>query len=155
VSTYCYNPDTLLNNKKMKETESHLQQSALIYLTNTYGLKHHNPRLMMFSIPNEAAMLLRSVLLSIGLSKSIVDKATALAVKMMRNIGFTPGVSDTVVLLPNGVTLYVEFKTKDGVQSSDQKEFQSRCESLGHKYYLVRSLDQFKSIIAAELQKHT
>lgn len=137
--------------KTMKKTESSIQQSALIWLTNTYGLKHHMPRLIMFSIPNEAPMLLRSVLLNIGLSKSIVDKATALAVKMMRNIGFLSGASDTLVLMPNGKTLFVEFKTEEGSQSLEQKEFQSRCESLGHKYYLVRSLDQFKSIIQNEL----
>lgn len=131
-------------------TESFIQQECLIHLNNTYGMKKHSPRLLMFSIPNEIAMMIRSALLELGLPASKVDQAVAIALKKVKNTGFTPGVSDSIIVMP-GKTLYVEFKTMIGIQSNDQKEFESRVTALGHKYHLCRSLTEFKKIISDEL----
>lgn len=131
-----------------EESESYIQQQCLLYLSTHHGLIKHEPnRWMMFSIPNELAMGIRSALLELKLPQKYVDQAIALALKKARNTGFLPGVSDTIVVAPNGVTLYIEFKTPIGRQSDEQIEFERRVTMLGHKYYLCRSLLDFKSII--------
>lgn len=131
-----------------EESESHIQQSCLLWLNSHSGMIKHEPsRSVMFSVPNELAMGIRSALLELKLPQRLVDQAIALALKRAKNTGFTPGVSDTIVLLPNAVTLYIEFKTKIGRQSPEQIEFQRRVEMLGHKYYLCKSLLDFQNII--------
>lgn len=131
-----------------EESESYIQQTCLMWLSTHHGLIKHEPnRWMMFSIPNELAMGIRSALLELKLPQKYVDQAIALALKKARNTGFLPGVSDTIIVAPNGVTLYIEFKTKIGRQSDEQIEFERRVTMLGHKYYLVRSLVEFQSII--------
>jgi len=59
--------------------------------------------------------------------------------------GLLPGTSDLIVVLKNKI-LFVEVKTKTGVQSIKQKKFEKNIESLSHAYYLVRSLDDFKNL---------
>ena len=46
-------------------------------------------------------------------------------------------------------TVPTHFKVKlpKGIQSSLQSEFEARVTNLGYKYYLVRSLEDFKNII--------
>jgi len=39
--------------------------------------------------------------------------------------------------------LWIEMKSKAGVQSEKQKEFQMNMESVGYKYVIVRSIDEF------------
>lgn len=78
---------------------------------------------LIFSVPNEATR-----------NKPQFTKSGVLA-----------GVSD--LILVQDEIIYVEVKTHNGTQSKNQKEFQKRVEALGHKYKIVRSLEQFKSII--------
>jgi hypothetical protein len=66
------------------------------------------------------------------------------------NIGLLRGVSDTIIVLPNKV-LFVEFKTEKGYQSEFQKDFQERVTKLGHEYYVIRNLEQFKELIYVEI----
>lgn len=107
--------------------ENRIQQEAVLSFTNKYCLKRHNPRLLIYSIPNESE--------------------DAWETQKKKNIGLLPGASDTVVLLPGGISLYMECKTQVGVQSQKQKEFQERIERLGFKYYIFRSLQQFYTIL--------
>lgn len=60
------------------------------------------------------------------------------------------GASDTIVVLPKAV-LFVENKTAIGTQSDDQISFENLISILGYKYYLNRSLTQFKSIVYENL----
>lgn len=108
-------------------TESKLQQEIFQWFQNTYCLKHHNPRLCIFSVPNGGT---RNKL------EAITLKAT----------GLLPGVSDLIILQPNGKTIFVEVKTEKGIQSEKQKDFETTVTNLGFEYYLVRSLDEFKQI---------
>lgn len=135
-----------------KISESSIQQSAFLWLTNNYGLKHHSPRLKMFSVPNELAMMLGAILKSYRIPDSIVNKAVSQVLDKMRSTGMSSGVSDTIVVLPNK-TLFCEFKTSVGVQSQSQKEFQQIVTDLGHEYHVVRSLEQFKEIINENLRQ--
>lgn len=117
----------MLNNP---QSESYIQQCCYVWFTNTYCLKSHEPRCLMFSIPNEGE--------------------NAWEVQKKVNIGLLRGASDTIVLLPN-VALFMECKTEIGRQSDSQADFQSRVETLGFKYYIFRSLSQFQTIIKSHI----
>lgn len=65
----------------------------------------------------------------------------------MRSMGVKKGVADLAYITDNGQTHYIELKTDIGVQSDDQKEFQSLCDRLGAKYSIVRSYAEFWSTI--------
>jgi hypothetical protein len=106
-------------------TESSLQQSIFLWFHNTYCLKSHNPRAIIFSIPNGGYRNGR---------EAMTFKAT----------GLLKGASDLVVIFPNGKLCFVELKIAKGMQSSEQKDFECRVSSLGYEYHLIRSLDEFK-----------
>jgi hypothetical protein len=65
---------------------------------------------------------------------------------LLKATGVVAGVSDLIIIKPNEV-IFVEVKTEIGKQSDKQKEFQQIVETLGFKYLLVRSLEDFKSQI--------
>ena len=113
----------------MNREESKIQSECFIWYNNTFCLKFHNPRGMMFSVPNE-----------LGGKNKI---STALA----RSTGLMAGVSDTILILPNSKIIFVEFKTAKGRQSEKQKEFENRIKKHGYDYYIIRSFDEFKKII--------
>jgi hypothetical protein len=107
-------------------TENKIQQEIVQYFRNNYCLKHHNPRQCIFSVPND--------------SKNAVEQQRKV------NTGLMAGVSDLIVLI-NGNTIFVEIKTEIGKQSDKQKEFEETVTLQGFKYYLVRSLEEFKQKI--------
>jgi hypothetical protein len=65
---------------------------------------------------------------------------------MNRSMGVIPGVADMVLLIRGGV-VWIEWKTPDGKQSKEQVQFQKTVESLGHRYFIVRSDLEFREII--------
>lgn len=132
------------------KTEARIQQECLIWLNNNHGLTKHNPRLIMFSVPNELGGEVGGLLKRLGCSSKIINEVVGYIIKKMTLIGLLKGACDTIVVLPNK-TLYVEFKTNTGQQSEAQKEFQSRIISLGHSYHLIRSLEQFQNVIQLAL----
>ena len=106
------------------KTEAKIQQSIVQYFRSSYCLKNHNPRCVIFSVPNE--------------SKNKMETMRKKAIGMMS------GVSDLIVVTPNEV-IFCEVKTETGTQSQKQKDFQAIIENLGYKYILVRSLEDFKN----------
>jgi hypothetical protein len=60
-----------------------------------------------------------------------------------RSMGVKKGVADWVYLKANGVTCWIELKTDDGSQSSEQKAFEKLCLSLGHEYQVCRDYYEF------------
>ena len=62
--------------------------------------------------------------------------------------GFTNGIMDLVLYLPNAQVLNLELKRpRGGSQSSDQLVIQAKLEALGHNYFLIRDIyDVFKLI---------
>lgn len=109
------------------KAENNIQQEIVIWYNNNFCLKHHNPRNIIFAVPN-------------GGSRDIREAMT------LKNTGLLPGVSDLIVI-HNGEVLFVEVKIDTGRQSEQQKEFQNRVEQNGFKYHLVRSLDEFKPLL--------
>ena len=102
-------------------TEAQLQQSIIIWFRNNYQM--HGKGLI-FSVANESTY------------KN----------KTFKNTGTMAGVSDLIVVLPNK-TIFVELKTETGIQSDKQKLFESKIKELNQEYYLIRSLEQFKTIL--------
>ena len=110
----------------MKKSEDKIQQEAFIWFVNTYCLKHHEPRLLMFSVPNDSA----------NITEQMRKKAT----------GLIAGVSDTIIVFPNKV-IFCEFKTPTGKQSDSQIDFENRVNKLGFEYWIVRDLEEFKKLV--------
>lgn len=106
--------------------ENNIQQEIFIWFNNNYCLKKHKNRCIIFSVPN--------------------DSINAIETKRKLNTGLLKGASDLIVILPNKI-LFVEVKTEKGVQSDMQKDFDKRVNTLGFDYYIVRNLDQFKTLI--------
>ena len=105
----------------MEKTENAIQQEILLFLNNMFCLKHHQPRFIVFSVPNGG-------------------KRDAREAKTLKNTGLLKGVSD-LIFQTDKCTYYIEVKTDKGIQSPEQKEFQERIESLGKVYLLVRNLN--------------
>ena len=113
----------MLRKKKKENPEYNLQCTCVDWFKYTY------PDNLIFSVPNEATH--RN---STYYSKS----------------GTLKGTSDLVVILPNKV-LFIEMKSEKGYQRLEQKDFQTKIENLNQKYYICRSLEEFKHIINNEL----
>lgn len=111
-------------------TEAAIQQKCIMWFRNTYGLEHHNPQCVIFSVPNEG--------------RDVVEQMKKKATGMLK------GASDTVIVMP-GKTIYCEFKDAVGRQKPEQKKFQAKIEALGHKYWLVRTVEEFIELIENEL----
>lgn len=110
-------------------SESKIQAKCYQWYNNAFCLKHHNPRGVMFSVPNELA------------------GSNSIAMMQAKAIGLTSGVSDTIVILPNSKILFIEFKDEKGRQSDKQKEFETTVKKLGHEYFLIRDFETFKALI--------
>ncbi len=65
------------------------------------------------------------------------------AVNLKRQ-GVKSGVADVILLIPKKgfASLCIEFKTKIGRQSDEQKEFQMQVEKCGSKYVIARSVKE-------------
>lgn len=62
----------------------------------------------------------------------------------LKRQGVKRGVADVILLIPKKgfASLCIEFKTKTGRQSDEQKEFQMQAEKCGSKYVIVRSVKE-------------
>lgn len=109
------------------KTEDKIQQEIVMWYRNNFCLKHHNPRNLIFSVPND--------------SKDAKEQMRKIAT------GLFSGVSDLIVI-HFGEILFIEIKTEVGKQSDKQKDFENIVSSHNFKYYLIRSLDEFKKIIS-------
>ena len=52
-----------------------------------------------------------------------------------------------LTLFKDNKTTFIEVKNEKGIQSELQKYVQKQLEKEGFKYFLVRSLDEFKKIV--------
>jgi hypothetical protein len=107
----------------MMQTENKIQQDMFIWFNNNYTIKGLG---LFASIPNDSK----------DAKEQMRKKATGMKV----------GHSDFNIYM-NGKCYFFEVKTPTGVQSESQKRFESEVKSLGFEYNIVRSLDEFKTII--------
>jgi len=114
----------------MLKTEARIQQESIQWFRNSYGLKHHDPQFVMFSVPNEG--------------RDVVEQMKKKATGMLK------GAADTIIIL-QGKTIYCEFKDSKGRQQPEQIKFQDKVEKLNQQYWLVRSLEEFQVRVKEEL----
>ena len=60
--------------------------------------------------------------------------------------GMPEGTSDIICIMPNGRVAWIECKTLKGKQREAQIRFQQMLESLGHKYYIMRSVEDINKL---------
>jgi len=111
----------------MRNEEHYLQVSMVNWFNYQYPKMKYN----LFAVPN-------------GQNKSIQQA------KYFKSEGLKSGVSDLIFCL-NGKTTFIEVKTGKGKQSPTQKEFEKEMEKNNFDYYIVRDLDEFRSVIETEL----
>ena len=117
--------------------ESKIQQEAVIWFNNTYCLKHHNPRLIIYSVPN-----------GITVPCKITDRIKAL--DLLNKTGQLAGVSDLCIEGVMGRMVHAECKAQEGTQSPEQSDFENRILALGGRYFIFRNLTEFQT----EFSKH-
>lgn len=117
--------------RRHSQPEAKIQASAVQWLWN----ERPETRGLFIHIPNE------------GNRSNKMDGA------MRKALGLVAGAPDTFLFMARGCFhgLAIEFKTDKGVQSQEQKAFQSRLERAGYRYEICRSLDQFKLIVTEYL----
>lgn len=67
------------------------------------------------------------------------------------------GVPDIIFLI-DGHFCSFEIKSEKGVQSEDQKTFETRCKAAGAFYFLIRSVEEAESVLKlldAYFEKHS
>jgi len=106
----------------MSKSEHRIQQEIVVYWNNTY--------------PQYRGLLCYNLNNSVGGYRG----------KQNKFLGLVAGRSDLVLYL-GGVASMIELKASKGAQSVKQKEWQALIESQGFKYFIIRSLDEFKSLI--------
>jgi hypothetical protein len=111
--------------RKIIPNENNLQADIYKWFNNTYCLKNMANRGLIMSIPNGGTRNIR---------EAMTFKAT----------GLLKGASDLIVIFPNGKLCFIELKMPKGIQSAEQKDFESRVKLLGYEYHLIRSLEEFK-----------
>ena len=109
------------------KSESSIQAEIFKWYSNNFCTINFQPQHIIFAVPN-------------GGTRNKIEALT------LKATGLVSGVSDLIVVKPNEV-VFVELKTEIGVQSENQKKFQSKVEAMGYRYLLIRSLNEFKEKI--------
>lgn len=80
-------------------------------------------------------------------------KRNAREAARFKQMGVRPGFPDLILLKPSGGFhfLCIELKTATGKQSEYQKEYQRLVESIGGKYVICRSFDDFRKEVISYL----
>ena len=102
------------------KSEFQIQAEIIVWFRNEYTRKGLG---LIFSVPNEATY----------------------TNKNFKTTGVLTGVSDLIVIL-QGQVIFVEVKNDINTQSMTQKHFENSVISLGQKYFVIRSLNDFKQI---------
>ena len=134
----------------MKDTpESVIQQSIYNDFNNQYCLKHHYPRLIIYSVTNGFGININPKMPAVW--KKWIQQEIAKINQLHVKIGMLAGVSDLKIEGRFGRVLSVEVKTEVGKQSEAQIKMQSRVVGLDGRYIVVRSLLDFQMQISNHL----
>lgn len=112
--------------KKPKHEEDDLQRACVCW----FDLEYPQYRLRLHHSPNGG-------------------KRNAIEAAKFKQMGVRAGFPDLILLIPNKLYPFcgIELKTKTGRQSENQKEYQKEFESIGAKYVVVRSLEEFIEVV--------
>lgn len=67
-----------------------------------------------------------------------------------KSMGIVPGIPDIVFMHPR---MGIELKSANDTQKPDQKIVQSAWEALGVKYYIAKTMGEYKEIVTKEAEK--
>lgn len=118
--------------------EQVIQQQAFSWFNNSYCLRHHNPSLIIHSVPN-------------GIPIPLPDKERARALDLLHKTGMINGVSDLMIHGLNGRCIWAECKIETGTQSESQILLEKKVTALGGIYFIFRSLEDFQKKINIHL----
>ena len=142
------NEDSVISGA-IHKSESKIQQEIAMYYRNAFCLKHHSPRCMLFSIPNESNEHKAMTLTMTGLYPGCAD----IAVWHKWKHPFHDYETHTNFYIKMQF-LFFEVKSPDNKsgprkngQSQKQIDFEDHCIAMGIPYHLVTSCDQFKAIL--------
>lgn len=118
----CYAEKKTPSRKKVKHEEADIQTEFFAQVGLVFPKL---PEKLLFAVPN-------------GGSRNKIEAAN------LKRQGVRRGVADVILLIPKKgyASLCLEFKTKAGIQSDEQKEFQRQAELCKSKYVIVRSVMQ-------------
>lgn len=76
-------------------------------------------------------------------------KRNAREAARFKEMGTRPGFPDLFLMFPNKAYhgLFIELKSPKGTVQESQKEFKELSESLGYRYGLCRSIEQFQELV--------
>lgn len=114
------------------KTEDQLQAEIIVFFRNNYQM--HDKGLI-HSTPN-------------GGSRNIIEA------KKLKQTGLLAGIADLTIKLPNSIFIDIELKTIKGIQSESQKKIQLKLENMNCHYYIIRSLDEFISVICPVIDSY-
>lgn len=116
---------------KRNNEESRMQQGCVKW----FRLQYPKLAKALFSVPN-------------GGTRNEREAVT------LKREGATAGVSDLILAIPNKDNngVFIEMKTPKGRVTDDQKEFLALMQSLGYRVEVVRTFDQFVSVINDQLK---
>lgn len=114
--------------RKTEHTESNLQRQCVTW----FRLQYPSDALMLFAVPN-------------GGGRSAIEAS------IMKAEGVTSGVADLLLLEARGgwgcLCLEMKTKKKGSKQSPSQKAWQTAAERAGNRYEVVRTFEEFTSIV--------
>ena len=112
--------------RKCRHEESDIQQLCVRW----FRLQYPKYARLLFAVPN-------------GGSRNLIEAAR------MKAEGVTAGVADLILLVPSGEysSLCIEMKTAKGRKRDTQKDWEEAATSVGNKYVICRSLDDFQTEI--------
>ena len=115
-----------------KKTEHSLQSGCIKW----FRMQYPKLRLNLFAIPNGA-------------------KRDFLTGKFYVREGLTKGVADCFLSVMSGGYggVWIEFKSKTGKQSPEQKDFELAQLSSGYAYWIIRDFDSFRKAVQVYLEK--
>lgn len=113
--------------------EGKIQSACYLYFWENYP----QYRGLYFAVPNE---------------NNRAD-SNAITGAIRRSMGVYHGVSDTLMLIPRGQYhgLCIEYKDEKGRQSEHQKTWQKLVEAQGYRYEVIRTEEEFKSLVESYL----
>lgn len=74
------------------------------------------------------------------------NQTNAIAGNRAKAVGVMPGTSDLELILQDTVA-FIELKLPGNTQSDEQIDFEKKVKALGHLYFLIYSLEEFKELI--------
>lgn len=108
--------------EKPQPSEARLQSDCFQWFHNSFP----SQRQMLFHVQNKAR--------------------NAIEGNKFKAMGVVKGISDLILILP-GRVVFIELKTRVGRQSPEQSQFQHKCQTRGHEYRIVRSLEEFQEFV--------